>query len=90
MTTNANMTVAELHERMPVIVKEQDWPVCWPVWLGQVEGIPAELLQQQSLNSLFEICRLPSSTMPVLKSTTSQQAGLFWDCDLPHRNWAGR
>lgn len=34
MTTNANMTVAELHERMPVIVKEQDWAVCWPVWLG--------------------------------------------------------
>lgn len=41
ITTNANSTVAELHDRMPVIVEQKDWPT----WLGGVEGSPVELLR---------------------------------------------
>ena len=41
ITTNANATVAELHDRMPVIVEQKHWAT----WLGEVEGKPAELLR---------------------------------------------
>lgn len=41
ITTNANATVAELHDRMPVILEQQDWPI----WLGEAEGAPGELLR---------------------------------------------
>lgn len=41
MTTNANATVAELHDRMPVILEQKDWAT----WLGEVEGASAELLR---------------------------------------------
>ncbi len=34
MTTSANGTMSQLHERMPVILEPADWPV----WLGEVEG----------------------------------------------------
>ena len=34
VTTTANQTMAELHERMPVILEPSDWPV----WLGEAEG----------------------------------------------------
>jgi putative SOS response-associated peptidase YedK len=33
--------MAELHDRMPVILEPSDWPV----WLGEVEGDPAALLK---------------------------------------------
>jgi putative SOS response-associated peptidase YedK len=41
LTTNANATVAGLHDRMPVILEQKDWSV----WLGEIEGSPMELLQ---------------------------------------------
>jgi putative SOS response-associated peptidase YedK len=41
ITTNANETDGELHNRMPVIVEPQNWPA----WLGEVEGAPATLLR---------------------------------------------
>ncbi len=41
ITTNANATMAELHDRMPVIVEQQDWPL----WLGEVEGEPGAMLK---------------------------------------------
>jgi len=41
ITTNANETGDELHNRMPAIVAPQDWPT----WLGEVEGDPATLLR---------------------------------------------
>ena len=41
ITINANETVGELHNRMPVILEQQDWPT----WLGEVEGDPATLLR---------------------------------------------
>jgi putative SOS response-associated peptidase YedK len=41
ITTNANTMMAELHDRMPVILEPSDWPL----WLGEVEGDPAPLLK---------------------------------------------
>ena len=41
MTTAPNAEMAELHDRMPVILEEQDWPV----WLGEVEGDHVALLR---------------------------------------------
>ena len=40
VTTNANTQMAALHERMPVILEEPDWPL----WFGETEGDPATLL----------------------------------------------
>ena len=42
ITTDANETVRELHDRMLVILEPQDWPT----WLGEVEGDAATLLRQ--------------------------------------------
>lgn len=41
ITTDANRIVSELHDRMPVILEQKDWPV----WLGELEGTPGELLR---------------------------------------------
>ncbi len=41
LTTAANATLRQLHDRMPVVVEEPDWPV----WLGEEGGNPAALLQ---------------------------------------------
>jgi putative SOS response-associated peptidase YedK len=41
ITTNANPMMAELHDRMPVILEPQDWSA----WLGEVEVDAATLLQ---------------------------------------------
>jgi putative SOS response-associated peptidase YedK len=38
ITTNANTVMADIHDRMPVIIEQSDWPV----WLGGAEGdVPA-------------------------------------------------
>jgi putative SOS response-associated peptidase YedK len=41
MTTTPNAEMAELHNRMPVILEEADWPL----WLGEVEGDRAAMLR---------------------------------------------
>ena len=41
ITTDANATMARIHERMPVVLEPADWPL----WLGEVEGEPAALLR---------------------------------------------
>ena len=41
ITTEANAQMAALHNRMPVILEPEDWPV----WLGEVEGDPQPLLK---------------------------------------------
>ena len=39
VTTQANATLRSLHERMPVILEEADWPL----WLGEADGeVPAD------------------------------------------------
>jgi putative SOS response-associated peptidase YedK len=41
MTTGPNAEMAELHDRMPVILEQQDWPT----WLGENEGDPVAPLR---------------------------------------------
>jgi putative SOS response-associated peptidase YedK len=41
VTTDANEKLRPLHDRMPVVVEEADWPV----WLGEQEGNPSALLR---------------------------------------------
>jgi putative SOS response-associated peptidase YedK len=41
ITTRPNAEMAELHDRMPLIVHPQDWRL----WLGEIEGNPAALLK---------------------------------------------
>jgi putative SOS response-associated peptidase YedK len=41
ITTDANRQLAEIQDRMPVIIERQDWPL----WLGKIDGDPASLLR---------------------------------------------
>src|SRR5207245_10977278 len=41
LTTTANREMSALHDRMPVILE----PEAWPVWLGEQEGDPIQLLR---------------------------------------------
>jgi putative SOS response-associated peptidase YedK len=41
LTTTPNAEMAELHDRMPVILEQQDWPI----WLGETAGDHAVLLR---------------------------------------------
>ena len=41
VTTSANPALRHLHERMPVVLEEADWPL----WLGESEGDPASLIR---------------------------------------------
>lgn len=41
VTTQANALMATLHDRMPVVLDEKDWPV----WLGEEEGDYAAVMQ---------------------------------------------
>jgi putative SOS response-associated peptidase YedK len=40
VTTSANAALRPLHERMPVVVEEPDWPL----WLGEADGDPASVI----------------------------------------------
>ena len=40
ITTNANPLAATVHDRMPVVIAQEDWRL----WLGEAEGDPASLL----------------------------------------------
>jgi putative SOS response-associated peptidase YedK len=48
ITTDANPDVAELHDRMPVILEPNDLPV----WLGEAPGEPASLLHAPPAGTL--------------------------------------
>jgi putative SOS response-associated peptidase YedK len=41
ITTGANAVVAQIHDRMPLVLEQKDWSV----WLGEVSGDPAALLR---------------------------------------------
>jgi putative SOS response-associated peptidase YedK len=41
ITTEANAEISKLHNRMPVILG----PEVWPVWLGEAHGTPVDLLR---------------------------------------------
>ncbi len=40
ITTDANTVMANIHDRMPVVVEQLDWPL----WLGAAEGDVLDLL----------------------------------------------
>jgi putative SOS response-associated peptidase YedK len=42
ITVEAAGAVAEIHDRMPLVLDEEDWPL----WLGEVEGDPESLLHR--------------------------------------------
>ena len=48
ITTDASPDVAEVHDRMPVILEPADWPV----WLGETPGDPASLLHRSPAGTL--------------------------------------
>lgn len=41
ITTEANATMTDIHDRMPAILEMADWPA----WLGEAEGDPVALLR---------------------------------------------
>jgi putative SOS response-associated peptidase YedK len=41
VTTSPNAEMAELHDRLPVILEQADWPM----WLGEAEGDHGSLLR---------------------------------------------
>jgi putative SOS response-associated peptidase YedK len=55
ITTDANAKLAELHDRMPVVLEEADWSV----WLGEAEGDPKLLLRppQEEALRLWPVSR---------------------------------
>lgn len=56
ITKDANQIMAQVHNRMPVILEEADWPV----WLGEREGDLASLLRpaQEDVLRLWPVSRL--------------------------------
>ena len=48
VTVAASPDVAELHNRMPLIIEPADWPL----WLGETEGEPAALLRPSPAGKL--------------------------------------
>lgn len=53
VTTTACETLRALHERMPVVLE----PDAWPVWLGETEGDHAALMRPSSAG--FRVWRVP-------------------------------
>jgi putative SOS response-associated peptidase YedK len=51
ITTEANELVATIHDRMPLVLEEEDFAV----WLGEVPGDPAVLLRPPAADGL--LCR---------------------------------
>ena len=41
LTTAANGTMERLHNRMPIILEQEDWPA----WLGEIDSNPLELMR---------------------------------------------
>jgi hypothetical protein len=41
ITTAANAAVGPIHDRMPLVLEDVDWPL----WLGEADGDPATLLR---------------------------------------------
>ena len=48
ITTEANSLVAPIHNRMPVVLEEEDWPV----WLGEQPGDLLALLRAPAADML--------------------------------------
>lgn len=48
IVTAANATMAPIHDRMPVVIDQPDWPL----WLGETEGDAASLLHPAAEDTL--------------------------------------
>jgi putative SOS response-associated peptidase YedK len=59
LTTSANATMRKLHDRMPVILEEEHWPV----WLGERAGEPTGLMRpaDDGLLHLWAVSRAVNS-----------------------------
>jgi len=59
LTTSANVTMQQLHERMPVILEAPDWPA----WLGEIEGDARALMRPAAddLLNLWPVSRAVNS-----------------------------
>jgi putative SOS response-associated peptidase YedK len=55
VTTSANTTLRPLHERMPVVLE----PDAWPLWLGEVEGDVTSVLHPSA--AAFRIWRVSNA-----------------------------
>ena len=68
VTTDANGLLRPVHNRMPVLIEQADWPV----WLGEREGDPSRLLHPTA----EEVLRLwPVS--PAVNSPQNNEAALL-------------
>ena len=67
ITTAANAEIAELHDRMPVMLEAADWPV----WLGEAAGDP-----KSPLHPSCAVCgrASPFTDMPCLVTVTRSPA----------------
>ena len=69
ITTNANADMAGLHDRVPVIVDQADWPA----WLGEADGDRTALLRPSPDGThLQRSCR---STAPATRPGQYASAG---------------
>lgn len=48
ITTTANKLLTSVHDRMPVVIEEADWPA----WLGEIEGNPKAMLRSSLEDTL--------------------------------------
>lgn len=67
VTSAANATLRPLHERMPVVLE----PDAWPVWLGEEEGDPGALAVSSS--AAFKVWRVGVA----VNSVRNNEAGLL-------------
>jgi putative SOS response-associated peptidase YedK len=75
LTCAANDTMQQLHERMPVILEQADWPS----WLGEVEADPASLLRPAA-NDMLKLWPVSRA----VNSVRNNSADLLDRIDDPH------
>ena len=75
LTTAANGTMQQLHNRMPVILEPDDWPT----WLGETDGNPLDLLRPaaEDVLKLWPVSR-------AVNSVRNNGADLLDRIDDPH------
>ena len=75
LTTAANATMAQLHERMPVVLE----PETWPKWLGEEEG-DAPALMSPAADGVLRLWPVSRA----VNSVRNNQPGLLDRIDDPH------
>jgi putative SOS response-associated peptidase YedK len=73
VTTAANDALRPLHERMPVVLEEPDWPL----WLGETEGDPASLIRSSAAG--FRTWRISAA----VNNVRNDQASLLDPIEAP-------